>query len=325
MPSRLEDVLTFRQVTEKWVERFEKGWSVQHRKDVLSKFAVHVYPVIGEMPIGEVDDQAVLRVIDPAGKWMTKTETMARVRSQLESVLAFAMSPQPGRPQGYRPKGDNPARMDGHLEFQLVQKSKIAKPEKQPAMRWQDIPAYVGELRSNTSIVARALEFVILTAARTDEVLGATWAEIDLEGRTWTISGKRMKAGRNHRVALSEAAVRLLTTLPKGDPSALIFPGKYGQLANNSMTRIVEKCTLESEDGRRPTVHGFRGTFRTWALEHDHRHDVIEMALAHKSGDDVADRYTHTDLLKHRQRLADDWGRYCRGEPERQVVSLHRA
>lgn len=319
------DVFTFESVAEKWIERFEKGWSNQHRKDVGSKFRVHVYPVIGEMPIGDVDDDAVLRVLDPGGKWQTKTETMARVRSQLENVLSFAMAAQPGRPHGYRPKGDNPARWDGHLEFSLAKKVDITSPEKFPAMRWQDLPAYMTELRASDSFVARALEFTILTAARTEEVLGATWAEIDLEARRWTVPKGRMKAKRDHVVALSEAAVALLRALP-GDhkPGDLLFVGKHGKLANNSMTRIVEKCIdpkragkdkvvpiYTAEDGRRPVVHGFRGTFKTWAKEHDYRDDVVEMALAHKSGDDVAERYTHTELLRHRTRLADDWAHYC--------------
>lgn len=306
------ETFTFEDVAEKWMERFEKGWSGQHRKDVESKFRVHVYPMIGDLLIGDVDDDAVLRVLDPAGKWQTKTETMARVRSQLENVLSFAMAAQPGRPRGYRPKGDNPARWDGHLEFTLAKKVDITAPEKFPAMRWQDLPAYMGELRASDSFVARALEFTILTAARTEEVLGATWAEIDLEQRRWTVPKGRMKAKRDHVVALSEAAVALLRALP-GDhkPGDLLFVGRHGKLANNSMTRIVEKCAYRAEDGRRPVVHGFRGTFKTWAKEHDYRDDVVEMALAHKSGDDVAERYTHTELLRHRTRLADDWAHYC--------------
>lgn len=306
------NTFTFEQVAEKWIERFEAGWSAQHRKDVASKFRVHVYPIIGEMAIGDVDDDAVLRVLDPAGKWQAKTETMARVRSQLENVLSFAMAAQPGRPHGYRPKGDNPARWDGHLEFSLAKKVDITAPEKFPAMRWQDMPAYMSELRASGSFVARTLEFTILTAARTEEVLGATWAEVDLERRRWTVPKGRMKAKRDHVVALSEAAVVLLRTLP-GDhkPGDLLFVGRRGKLANNSMTRIVEKCSYKAEDGRRPVVHGFRGTFKTWAKEHDYRDDVVEMALAHKSGDDVAERYTHTELLRHRTRLAEDWAHYC--------------
>jgi integrase len=317
------DVLTFEQVAEKWIEQFERGWSAQHRRDVDSKFRIHVYPVIGHTAVGDVDDDAVLRILDPAGKWQAKPETMARVRSQLENVLAFAMAPQPGRPQGYRPKGDNPARWEGHLQFRLKGKAKITAPEKLAAMRWQDMPAYMAELRANDSFVARALEFTILTAARTEEVLGATWAEIDLEARQWRVPKGRMKAKRDHVVALSEAAVALLRALPgqhrAGD---LLFVGRRGKLANNSMTRIIEKCPYKAEDGRRPVVHGFRGTFKTWAKEHDEREDVVEMALAHKSGDEVASRYTHTDLLSHRTRLAEKWARYCGGGDDAKVVPL---
>jgi integrase len=316
------DVLTFKQVAEKWIENQEGGWSAQHRKDVGSKFTVHVYPMVGDWPVDTVDDQAVLRILEPTGKWLTKTETMARTRSQVESVLSFAMA------QGYRPRGDNPARWDGHLEFSLAKKAKVAKVENHAAMRWQDLPAYMAELRTNESFVARALEFAILTAARTGEALGATWAEVDLEKRQWTIRAERMKADRDHIVALSDAAAALLKRLPgQHRPGDLLFVGKKGHMANNSMTRIVEKSIFKSEDGRRPVVHGFRGTFKTWAKEHDYRDDVVEMALAHKSGDDVADRYTHTELLRHRTALARDWADYCgKGEPaDAKVVPIRTA
>jgi integrase len=256
--------------------------------------------------VDAVDDRAVLRLLEPTGKWLAKTETMARVRSQIENCLAFAMA------EGYRAKGDNPARWEGHLEFSLAKKKDIGDPEKQPALRWQDLPHYMSELRANNSVVARALEFTILTAARTQEVLGATWAEIDLEQRQWTLAKGRMKAKRDHIVPLSDAAAMLLGGRPgKHRPADFLFVGQRGHLAKNSMTRIVEKCRLRSVDGRRPTVHGFRGTFKTWAKEHDYRDDVIEMALAHKSGDDLAQRYTHTELLRHRRQVADDWAAYC--------------
>ncbi|HZK88892.1 MAG TPA: tyrosine-type recombinase/integrase [Stellaceae bacterium] len=312
---------TFKQIAEMWTERFEAGWSAQHRKDVRSKFAVHVYPLIGDWPVGEVDAEAVLRVLDPTGKWLTKTETMARVRSQIENCLAFAMA------EGYRAKGDNPARWEGHLEFSLAKKVDIADPEKQPALRWQDLPTYMSALHANKNLVARALEFTILTAARTEEVLGATWAEIDLEKRQWTLPKGRMKAKRDHVVPLSDSAAVLLRQLPgEQRPHDLVFVGKNGHMANNSMTRIVEKCIFRSEDGRRPTVHGFRGTFKTWAKEHDYRDDVVEMALAHKSGDDLAQRYTHTDLLRHRRQVAEDWAEYCEhGEPANAKIVAIRA
>jgi integrase len=320
-PPRQLDVLTFKQVAEKWIERFEAGWSAQHRKDVGSKFAVHVYPIVGNWPVADVDDQAVLRLLEPTGKWLTKTETMARVRSQVENCLAFAMA------EGYRPKGDNPARWDGHLEFSLAKKVDVTDPEKQAAMRWQDLPAYISELRADKSLVARALEFTILTAGRTEEVLGATWAEVDWETRQWTLPKGRMKAKRDHVVPLSDAAAVLLRELPgEHRPDDLLFVGKKGHMANNSMTRIVEKCTFRSADGRRPTVHGFRGTFKTWAKEHDYRDDVVEIALAHKSGDHLAERYTHTDLVRHRSQVADDWAGYCEhGESSNATVVSIRA
>jgi integrase len=300
--------ISFRQAAEAWIKAKEAEWTAKHRADIAASFSNYAYPMIGDMSVAEVDTPAILRVIEP--QWLTKTETVSRTRSRLEAVIGYAIT------AGYRPSGDNPARWDKHLENLLPRKSKIAKPEKFAAMDWQAMPEFMATLRARDGLTARALEFVILTAARAGEVISATWAEIDLEGRLRVIPAERMKAGREHRVPLSDAAVQLLRALPRdGD---LVF----GRLVHNSLIRLLDTFGLTNAAGKKPVVHGFRGTFKTWAKEHDYRDDVVEMALAHKSGDAVAERYTHTDLLRHRSRLADDWAAHLDGT-EAKVVPLH--
>jgi integrase len=164
------------------------------------------------------------------------------------------------------------------------------------------------------------LEFTILNASRTGEVIGATWSEIDTEGAVWTIPAERMKMGREHRVPLTAQALALLTALPRnGD---LVF----GPLVNNSMIRLLDKFERTDPNGVKITVHGFRAAFKSWSLDTDRPQHIVEMAMAHKSGDAVADSYTRTDLLAQRRRLAEDWTRHCDGETvDAKVVPMKRA
>jgi integrase len=303
--------ITFREAAEKYIAAKEAEWSKGHRADIVRSLNVHAYPILGNVPAAEIDTPAVMRTIEP--KWLTRTETMSRVRSRIEAVLGYAVT------SGYRAPGDNPARWDKHLENLLPKKAKVARPQNFPALGWQKLPAFMAALRERQGLTARALEFVVLTAARAGEVMGATWSEISLEDRAWRIPPERMKAGREHRVPLSDAAIALLGELPRdGD---LVF----GRLVNNSLIRLLDRFGLtDPSDGRKITVHGFRATFKTWSLDHDRPKDLVEIALAHKSGDEVAERYTRTDLLAQRRRLADDWARHCDGITEgANVVSLH--
>jgi integrase len=308
---------TFREMAETWIAAHEAKWTAKHRADIVASFT-HA-AAISHMPIAEIDTAAIMRVIEP--QWRTKTETMSRLRSRIESVIGYAMT------AGYRPLGDNPARWVKHLANLLPAKGEITTSKQQPALAWQELPAFMTALRSYEGRSLRALEFAILTAARTDEAIGATWSEISLEDRVWTIPAKRMKAGREHRVPLSAPALRLLQALPRdGD---LVF----GPLPTNALLRIVSTqgrskqrpglVGLTDRDTGQPiTVHGFRATFKTWSLDHDKPQDIVEIAMAHASGDKIADRYTRTDLLARRRRLAEDWADYCDGVTGAKVIPL---
>jgi integrase len=301
------DSLTFRQAALAWIAAKEAAWSDKHRLDITASLTIHAFPMIGDMPIGAVDTAAIMRVIEP--KWLSLTETMSRVRSRIESVIGYAVT------KGLRSPGDNPARWEKHLENLLPDKSKVAKPENFSALDWQDMPGFMVDLRRHDGLIARALEFTILAAARTNETVGATWAEFDLEGRVWTIPAGRMKMRQEHRVPLSEPLTRLLAALPReGD---YLFRRKDGgQLVGNSMIRLLDAMKVVNRAGEKVTVHGFRATFKSWALDNDKPQEIVEMAMAHKNGDKVAAAYTRTDLLERRRQLAAAWGRFCDGETE---------
>ncbi len=305
--------ITFKQAAEKWIAAKEAEWSTKHRGDIVSSLSAHAYPVIGDMPVADVDTATVMRVIEP--KWLTLTETMSRVRSRIEAVLGYAVT------SGYRAPGDNPARWEKHIENLLPKKSKTAPPTKHPKLDYQDIAGFMATLRGPKSKhlepeikdqawrTARALEFTILTAARTGEVIGATWPEFDLEARVWTIPAERMKMGVEHRVPLSAPALALLRALPRdGD---LVF----GKLVNNSMIRLLDRFGITNKAGQKITVHGFRGVFSTWAAEAKFQYEVRELALAHQVGNDVERRYNTADLLDDRRRLMAAWADHCDGKP----------
>jgi integrase len=263
------------------------------------------------MAIGEVDKAAVLRVITPI--WSTKTETASRVRARIENIIGWAMQ------QGHRPEGPNPAAWRGALQFAgLPKKSKVAPVEHQPALPWSELPDFIARLRGRhwregQGLPAKALEFAILTAARTGEVIGARWSEIDLEARLWTIPAERMKAGREHRVPLSGAAMAILEGLER--KGTKVFP-----VSDGAMLYVLQTTA----GGADVSVHGFRSTFADWAMEQtDAPHEVREMALAHAVGDKVEKAYRRGDLFEKRRRLAEAWAAFCAGEPSgTNVVSL---
>jgi integrase len=238
--------------------------------------------------------------------WTEKPETASRVRGRIKSVLDWAAARE------YR-QGENPARWRGHLENLLPKKSKVRRVEHHAALPYPEIADFMAELRSKDGIAADALEFAILMAARTGEVIGATWAEFDLEHRLWSVPGERMKAGREHRVPLSEAAMAVLAALKReGDR---VFP--VSNMAMNMLLRRMGKNGL--------TVHGFRSTFSDWAAERTNfPSEVRELALAHAVGNKVEAAYRRGDLFGKRRELAETWAHYCEGEEpaESKVVRL---
>jgi integrase len=260
--------------------------------------------VLGGMAVSDIDTPAALRAIEPI--WLTKTETASRVRGRIESVLDWATV------RGYR-SGDNPARWKGHLAEVLPARGQVARPVHHAAMPYREIPAFMAALREREGVAARALEFAILTAARTGEVIGARWSEIDLDSAVWVVPSGRMKGGREHRVPLSERAVELLRALPIEDGNAYVFMGpRAGSgLSNMSMTAVLRRMGHGGV-----TVHGMRSTFMDWAHEQTaFPKAAIDMALAHVVSDKVEAAYRRGDLLAKRRQLAEAWSKYCCSPP----------
>jgi integrase len=292
--------LTFAEAAQRYFDAHEKKWrNAKHRAQFLSTLRTYAYPKIGKLSVAEIDLGQVLKVIEPI--WRNKAETANRVRGRIESVLDWAAV------RGYR-TGENPARWRGHLEHVLPARGRIARANHHPAMPYADLPAFMLALTQREGIAARALEFTIMTAARTGEVIGATWSEIDLVAMVWIIPAKRMKGGREHRVPLSDPVLRILKSLPHEEGNSYVFIGLRGcSLSNMAMAALLKRM------GRNDiTVHGFRSTFRDFAAERtNYPNHVVEMALAHVIGDKVEAAYRRGDLFEKRQRLMAEWAKYC--------------
>jgi integrase len=297
--------LTFREAAQAYNDAHERKWgNPKHRAQFLATLKTFAFPVLGDMAVSEIDTPAVLRAIEP--HWLSKTETMARVRGRIESVLDWATV------RGYR-SGDNPARWKGHLGEVLPARSEIAKPVHHPALNYRALPGFVSELRQREGIAARALEFTILTAARTGEVIGALWSEIGFTDKVWTIPAGRMKGGREHRVPLSKPALELLRKLPTEDGNGFVFVGSQpgSGLSSQGMAQVLHRM------GRTDiSVHGFRSTFRDWAAEQTNfPREIAELALAHNIAGATERAYQRSDVLKKRLALAEAWGRYATSTP----------
>jgi len=262
--------------------------------------------------VAEIGTGEVMRVLEPI--WRSKVESASRLRGRIEMVLNYATS------LGYR-TGENPARWKGHLEHSLPKPSRVKAPAEDrrlAALPYSDIGEFMAKLRADTFLPARALEFAILTAARSGEVMGATWSEIDLEARTWTVPASRIKAGREHRVPLSDAAMALLQSMAEIRTGDLVFPGRRGRMYKDSFP-----ITLQRLGYGHITAHGFRSTFRDWAAEQTaYPREIAELALAHNVGTAVERAYQRSDLFDRRRRLMDDWAKFCAQPASGDVVPL---
>src|SRR3984893_8775041 len=289
--------MTFDQCRDAFIEAHKSAWrNAKHRAQWTNSLATYVGPVFGAMPIQRVDVALVMKVLDPI--WPTKPETASRVRGRIERVLDWA------KVRGFR-QGENPARWRGHLDALLPARSKVRKVEHHTALPYDQIGAFMAALRTREAVAARALEFTILTAARTGEVLGARREEINLQGGVWTVPPDRMKAGREHRVPLSRDAAALLKKV-RGSAEGLVFPGdrRGKQLSNMAMLMMLRRM-----DRADLTAHGFRSTFRDWAAEcTNFPAEVAEAALAHVVGDKVEAAYRRGDLFEKRRRLMEAVG-----------------
>lgn len=298
-------VVTFDECRDAYIKAHRDGWrNPKHAAQWGSTLATYASPVLGKLPVATVDTPLVLKVIESI--WATKAETANRVRGRIESILDWAKA------RGYR-HGDNPARWKGHLDHLLPARSKVSKVKHHAALPYTRIGKFMIDLRKLTSVSALALEFTILTAARTGEVIGARWTEIDLQKRIWTVPGDRMKSGREHRVPLSARALQILKKMKNEGESDYVFPGalKGKPLSNMALLQLLRG--MKATDGL--TVHGFRSSFRDWAAEQTSTPNfVVEMALAHAVGDAVEAAYRRGDLLERRRELMKAWAEYCNVE-----------
>jgi integrase len=299
--------ITFKQCAERYIDANLAKWkNPKHGAQWAATFAEtkrwkRTFPaataLINDMPVAAIDVALVLRVLEPI--WTKTPETASRVRGRIESVLDWATVLK------YR-AGDNPARWSGNLKQVLPARAAVQAVQHHAALHYVELPAFMAALRDKQGTAARALEFTVLTAARTGEALGARWSEVDLTARLWTIPGERMKADKEHRVPLSDRAVEILNTLPReGD---FVFAGARANrpLSNDAMLQVVRAI--------RPgfTSHGFRSTFRDWASEQTaYPNELCELALAHAVGNKVEAAYRRGDMMDKRRRLMSDWADFC--------------
>lgn len=287
---------TFRDAALELIESKRPGWkNAKHAAQWTATLETYVFPKIGQVQVSKVETADVIGVLTPF--WSMKPETANRVRQRIEAIIDYASA------LGVR-SGDNPARWRGHLDHLLPKPTKVRAVKHHPALAHSEIAAFLGELSGRTGVAARALGFTILTAARSGEVRGMTWGEVDLENRIWTIPAERMKAGKEHRVPISAATIACLG--PRRDDATLVFeseakPGK--RISDMSMTAVLRRM------GRNEiTVHGFRSTFRDWAGETTgFPREVIEAALAHGIKDKAEAAYARSDLFDKRRDLMDAW------------------
>ncbi len=304
---------TFDACRDAYIAAHRSGWkNPKHPKQWEYSLAKYASPVIGKISVRDVDTALVMQILEPI--WAKKPETASRVRGRIERILDWA------KVRGYR-DGENPALWRGHLDHLLAPRFKVRSVQHHPALPYTELPAFLKRLRAQKHVGAKALEFTILTAARTAETIGATTAE--LGDRMWTIQGNRMKGGREHRVPLSNRAIALVDELaPLRGQGRFLFPGERsnGQLSNMAMLMALDRMGFGNV-----TVHGFRSTFRDWAAEcTNFPSEVVEMALAHVVGNKVEAAYRRGDLFEKRRRLMDAWADYCiHGKVGADVIPLH--
>lgn len=292
--------LTFAQCAEQYIETNRAGWkNPKHADQWKSTLETYAYPAIGKLDVGHVDTPHVLSILSPI--WQTKNETASRVRGRIERVLAWATTRK-------LREGDNPARWTHHLDTILPAPGQVQKKTHHEALPYLEAGEFIQDLRKQVGVTPLALEFTILTVARTNEVISATWDEFDLDQKFWTIPAGRMKAKKEHRIPLGERTLEILTEMDKVRDSDFVFPGwkaKTG-LSNMAMLQLLKRM-----DRPDLTVHGFRSTFRDWAGETtSHPREVIEHALAHQLKDKAEAAYARGTLFDKRRALMNAWDAY---------------
>lgn len=296
-------LMTFGECATAYIKAHKVSWkNSKHVQQWENTIDTYASPVIGHLPVADVDTTLIMKILEPI--WKSKTVTATRVRARIENVLDWA------RVAEYR-TGENPARWKGHLDVMLAAPSKVSKTNHFAALPWTEIASFLTALREQVGTSARAVEFAILTSTRSGEVRSATWDEINLDGAVWTIPASRMKAGKEHRVPLSKQAISLLNAMPR--QGLYVFPGtkENKPLSDMSLSAVLRRMKKDSV-----TVHGFRSTFRDWCAEHSNfPRAVAEHALAHKLPDKTEAAYQRGDLLTKRVALMQAWADYCDKKP----------
>jgi integrase len=285
----------------------------KHRQQWAMTLETYAAP-LRSRPVDEIDTEAVLGVLQPI--WRTTPETASRLRGRIEAVLDAA------RAKGYIPRNEaNPARWRGHLDKLLPKRQKLTRGH-HAAMTFDDVPEFIGKLREREACAALALEFLTLTAARSGEVLGARWAEFDLEGKVWTVPAARMKAGREHRVPLSSRALAILEAVADAKTGEFVFAG---QKAGKPLSGMAMEMVLRRMKADSVTVHGFRSAFRDWCGEAtSFPRELAEAALSHVAGDATERAYRRGDALEKRRKLMDAWAGFCEPKAGSNVLSMTR-
>lgn len=312
--------MTFDQCASAYIEANRAGWkNKKHADQWENTLNTYASPIIGKLPVDAIDTGLVLKVLEFEQLWTTKPETASRVRGRIEAVLGWATV------RKYR-TGDNPAQWRNHLDKVLPARSAVAKVEHHPALPFQRIGSFTESLREQPGIAARALEFTILTATRTNETVSATWREFDLDDCVWTIPAERMKAEKEHRVPLSQRAIDLvkeMLPLKKSETSPVFLSPNDKALSNAAMAAVMKRMNKARTDnnlprwkdptsGRDAVPHGFRSTFRDWAGETTaYPKEVIEHAISHQLKDKAEAAYARGTLFDKRRRLMDEWAKYC--------------
>lgn len=291
------------------IERHKAGWSEKHTAQWLNSMTDHVFPVIGKMLIAEVETHHIMSVLDPI--WTEKPETARRVRNRLEKLLSFAQA------HGHRPDEKNPAAWRGHLEN--IMPKNLASQVPLESMPYSRLPYFMRVLEGETSRAARCMQFLILTACRTSEVMNARWQEIDLVNRVWTIPAERMKNREVHQIPLSDEAVQVLKDTGTRGKTEFVFPSTKADkvLADNSLRRLLKKL------GEDCTPHGFRSTFSTWIDERtSFSSDLREISLSHVIGTATSRAYARGNQLEKRRPMMARWAQYAMERVSPQVVTM---
>lgn len=291
--------VTFKTMAQSYIAANEASWrNEKHRQQWRNTLESYAYAIIGDLPVGDITTEQVLKIIEPI--WREKAETASRLRGRIETVLDAAKA------RGFR-NGENPARWRGHIAQILPARSRLTRGHHK-ALPFDQVPDLVAALRGRQAVSALALEFTILTAARSGEVLGARWDEVDLDNAVWVIPAERMKASKEHRVPLSKPAIEILRATQELRKDWIFPAARGGRLTGMAMAMLLRRMKVAV------TVHGFRSSFRDWASEcTDYAHEVQEMALAHTIGNKVERAYRRGDMFEKRRQLMTEWAAYCGG------------